>query len=67
MNKLSAGIEFLETAEEASVPDIKFEKCACGGEAFVLVNRMEPDAEAGISFASKMYECTECGAFRLYK
>ncbi len=49
--------------------DPRLGKCVCGSERFVLVNELkvnerdEPDA-GGIR-VSRMYECAQCGEYRL--
>jgi hypothetical protein len=38
--------------------------CDCGSRQFALANEMLPDIARGIP-ASRMYECLDCGRYRL--
>lgn len=40
--------------------------CECGSDTFVLVNELRAREVPGIR-ASRMYECTRCGKYRLGK
>lgn len=65
----------MPAANEAAAPALPVResphlgKCECGSERFVLVNELsvnerdEPDA-GGIR-VSRMYECAQCGEYRL--
>jgi len=39
-------------------------KCSCGGDKFVLASELDSDTIKGIP-ASRMYECMDCGTYRL--
>jgi len=66
-------VDFVFPAESESIPDaVKraagaplLGKCsACGGKQYVLANELHGEPAQGIP-ASRMYECMDCGTYRL--
>jgi hypothetical protein len=39
-------------------------RCHCGSDRYTLANEMKADKQSGMP-ASRMYECTNCGKYRL--
>jgi hypothetical protein len=59
-------VEFLlppEAAGQATLKPLKL-SCDCGSRQFALANELLPDIARGIP-ASRMYECLDCGRYRL--
>jgi hypothetical protein len=43
----------------------RLSKCTgCGGQKYILASKMGADAVKGVP-ASRMYECADCGTYRL--
>lgn len=61
-------VDFLlsaDSAEEASaVSSHHIGKCTCGNDTFALASEMSASSGEGIP-ASRMFECTACGEYRL--
>jgi len=54
----------VETAPYISPRRNGLGKCGCGGFTYTLANEMKSDKRNGLP-ASRMYECTNCGKYRL--
>jgi hypothetical protein len=57
-------MEFEAAIEDSDPTGVRLARCPCGANNYVLASDMAANPATGLP-ASRMYECTACGEYRL--